>query len=316
MSKTRILFMGTPDFAVASLNALVEAGFEIVAVVTAPDRPAGRGRQLRMSAVKERALELGLAILQPERLRDPSFQSELDRLKADLYVVVAFRMLPETIWSKPKLGTINLHASLLPQYRGAAPINWAIIRGERRTGVTTFFIQHEIDSGDMIESAELEIGPEENAGTLHDRLKGLGASLLANTVRSIIDGTARAIPQPKVSGDLQHAPKLSNENCRIDWGNSTQRVHDLIRGLSPYPGAATTLQSSARGRIAFKVLASRMAGGTTATSGSISIRNDRLFVSCGDGSLELLEVQPEGRKRMTAAEFVHGAAGLGDSHFS
>lgn len=315
MSSTRILFMGTPEFAVASLDALVAAGFDIAAVVTAPDRPAGRGRQLRMSAVKERALELKLHILQPERLRDQAFLDDLDSLKADLYVVVAFRMLPETVWSKPRLGTINLHASLLPQYRGAAPINWAIINGERRTGATTFFIRHEIDTGDMLASVELEIGPEENAGSLHDRLKVAGATLLTDTVRSILDGSSRATPQPTPSGDLYHAPKLNAENCRIRWEATAKQVHDLVRGLAPYPGSATSLQSSSRGTSAFKVLATRMSEGMASAPGHAKIHGDRLLVSCGSGLVELLEVQPEGRNRMTAAEFVRGAQGLGELHF-
>lgn len=321
MNAKRILFMGTPDFAVGSLNSLVEAGFDVAAVVTAPDKPAGRGRELRMSAVKQRALELGLTVLQPERLRDPAFLEELDRMGASLYVVVAFRMLPEVVWARPPLGTINLHASLLPQYRGAAPINWAIINGETTTGVTTFFIRHEIDTGDIIDQERVVIGPDDNVGTMHDRLMGTGAALLARTVGSILDGTARRTqqglrqPQGDNTYELKHAPKLTPENCRIDWKRPAQQVHDHVRGLSPHPGAWTRLVAGNGEALNFKLYAARpMDVAFSGTPGTVRQQGDGLLVACGSGSLELLEVQPEGRRRMTGAEFLRGAHALGEFH--
>lgn len=321
MNAKRILFMGTPEFAVGSLNALVEAGFDVAAVVTARDKPAGRGRELRMSAVKQRALELGLPVLQPERLRDPTFLEELDRIEASLFVVVAFRMLPEVVWSKPPLGTINLHASLLPQYRGAAPINWAIINGETTTGVTTFFIRHEIDTGDIIDQEQVVIGSEDNAGVLHDRLMHTGATLLARTVGSILDGTAQRTQQglPQVQGDnqleLKHAPKLNPENCRIDWKRSAQQVHDQVRGLSPHPGAWTQLITGTRGTLNFKLYSTRPAEVFFfGPPGTTREQDHRLLVACGSGAIELLQVQPEGRRRMTGAEFLRGANALGEFH--
>ncbi len=315
MSAPRILFMGTPEFAVASLNALVNAGHQVVGVVTAADKPAGRGRQLRMSAVKERALELGLPVLQPERLRDPAFLQALDALGADLYVVVAFRMLPEVVWTKPALGTINLHGSLLPQYRGAAPINWAMINGETKTGATTFFIRHEIDTGDIIDRVELPIGPEMTAGELHDGMMMKGAALLERTVASIAAGTARKLPQTGAPGTLKHAPKLTPENCRIRWTNSAHAVYDHVRGLSPYPGA-WTLMRTAKGTSHFKVLAARVHGSLpNKEPGTVVTDGNRLVVHCGEGALELLEVQPEGRKRMGAGEFVRGAQNAGTISF-
>lgn len=315
MNAPRILFMGTPEFAVASLNALVNSGHRVVGVVTAADKPAGRGRQLRMSAVKERALELGLPVLQPERLRDPAFLEALDALHADLYVVVAFRMLPEVVWSKPALGTINLHGSLLPQYRGAAPINWAVINGETRTGATTFFIRHEIDTGDIIDRVELPIGPETTAGELHDEMMMKGAQLLERTVASIAAGTATKLPQSGEPGTLKHAPKLTPENCRIRWSDNARAVHDHVRGLSPYPGAWTLMRTS-KGTAHFKVLAARMQGSApNAHPGTAHLDGNRLVVHCGDGVLELLEVQPEGRKRMGAGEFIRGAQNAGTITF-
>ncbi|MBL0127593.1 MAG: methionyl-tRNA formyltransferase [Flavobacteriales bacterium] len=310
--------MGTPEFAVAGLDALIEAGVNVAAVVTAPDRPAGRGRQLRESAVKQRAMELGSSVLQPERLRDPDFLEELDRLNADLFVVVAFRMLPEVVWSKPRKGTINLHASLLPQYRGAAPINWAVINGEERTGVSTFFIRHEIDTGDLLDHAAVDIGPEETAGELHDRLMMTGASVLVRTVRSILSGNARSTPQPSNTGELRHAPKLTPTNCRIDWNRSAQQVHDLIRGLSPFPGATSVLNTSLRGSMQFKILRSVVSSTSDPGRpiGASWIEGDRFFARCGSGVIELREVQQEGRKRMSAAEFTRGAQGFGSFHFS
>ena len=304
----RIVFMGTPGFAVASLDALHAAGIPIAAVVTAPDRPAGRGRKRRLSDVKERALELGLPVLQPERLRDPGFLAELTRLGADLFVVVAFRMLPEMVWNMPPLGTMNLHASLLPDYRGAAPINWAVINGEQRTGVTTFFIAATIDTGDIIAREECAIGPDETAGELHDRLKEQGADLLVRSVRAVLDGRADRTPQNAMAGtgEVHHAPKLTPENSRIDWELPAVRVHDLVRGLSPAPGAWTTWTRGGSTHT-FKVHRSGLVErNEPGTPGELRADGRGLFVRCGDGWLELLEVQLEGRRRMRAADLLNG----------
>ncbi len=305
MSDQRILFMGTPEFAVATLNALVEAGLEVVAVVTAPDRPAGRGRQLRESAVKVRACELGLPILQPERLKDPAFLEELDRLNASLYIVVAFRMLPELVWNRPLHGTVNLHASLLPDYRGAAPINWALINGERRTGATTFKIQHEIDTGDVLLQEELEIGDNETAGELHDRLMVSGASLMVRTVQGLFSGSLSAVPQQQ--GATHAAPKLTPENCRIQWNTSARDIHNRVRGLSPFPGAWTTWNTPAAPSQHFKILRACVADMSGMGSpGAVRIEHQRMLISTGSGWVEALEIQPEGKRRMDAASFVRG----------
>jgi methionyl-tRNA formyltransferase len=239
---TRIVFMGTPDFAVASLRALLEAGFTIVGVITSPDKPAGRGLQLQESAVKKFALANHLPILQPVKLKDPTFLEQLDRWKADLQIVVAFRMLPEIVWNRPRLGTINLHGSLLPQYRGAAPINWALINGEQMTGVTTFLLKQEIDTGDILLSKSLPIEPSDNFGTLYTKLQQLGAILLVETIEKYVNG--QLTPQPQVASEnvIKHAPKISKETGQINWNQPAQTVLNLIRGLSPIPGAYTQLQ--------------------------------------------------------------------------
>lgn len=305
----RLIFMGTPAFAVASLNALINARTEVAAVVTAPDRPAGRGQQLRMSAVKERALELGLPVLQPENLKAPGFHAQLDALNASLYVVVAFRMLPQAVWARPEKGTVNLHASLLPDYRGAAPINWAIINGEERTGVTTFLINERIDTGDILLREIVEIGPNENAGSLHDRLMTVGADLLVHTVKNILDGTVQSIPQDEFVGDRVHdAPKLTPQSSRIDWALPAQRVHDHIRGLSPHPGAWTTWKEEGQDDRQFKILSAKRAPATTkkAAPGHVTMSGNRLLIGCGKGSIEALEVQMQGRRPMPAEVFLRG----------
>src|SRR5919107_1410182 len=242
----RIVFMGTPEFAVASLNALVEAGCNIVGVITAADKPAGRGMKLTESAVKKYAVEKDLHTLQPEKLKNPAFLEELEALKADVQIVVAFRMLPEVVWNMPPLGTINVHGSSLPQYRGAAPINWAIINGEKETGVTTFKLQHEIDTGNIFLQEKIPIGDDETAGELHDIMKEIGAKLLVSTVKGIEDGSLQETAQSKVieqvNGELKHAPKRFTEDCTIKWNKTCDEIYNLIRGLSPYPGAITTLQ--------------------------------------------------------------------------
>lgn len=305
----RILFMGTPAFAVASLNALVEAGLDVVAVVTAPDRPAGRGRQLRMSAVKERALELGLPVLQPTNLKDPGFLASLDRLDASLYIVVAFRMLPEVVWRKPARGTINLHASLLPDYRGAAPINWALINGETQTGVTTFFINDRIDTGDILLRKTVGIRPEDNAGMLHDRLMHTGAELLVRTAREVLDG--RAVPSAQdqfTEGRLHEAPKLTPANCRIDWSLPAARVVDHVRGLSPYPGAWTNWVEQGQPPRKLKVLAAKAVHheATPSAAGVVAVDAGSLTVCCGTGAIEVLQLQMEGKRPMPAEDFLRG----------
>ena len=234
----RIVFLGTPDFAVESLDTLVSNGFNIVGVVTATDKPAGRGHKMLPSAVKQYAVEHGLRLLQPEKLKNEDFVEELRSLNADLFIVIAFRMLPEVVWQMPRLGTFNLHASLLPKYRGAAPINWAVINGEKETGVTTFFLKHEIDTGDVIQQQSIAIGENENVGSVHDRLMHLGAQLTLDTVNAILDGTVAPIPQDKLAGgEPTPAPKIFRDTCHIDLSRTASEVHNLVRGLSPYPGA-------------------------------------------------------------------------------
>lgn len=300
----RVVFMGTPDFAVSSLEALINAGFNIVGVVTAPDKPAGRGMKLTESPVKKFALEKNLRILQPEKLKDPGFVEELRALKADLQVVVAFRMLPEVIWNMPPMGTINLHGSLLPKYRGAAPINWAIIRGEKETGVTTFKLKHDIDTGNILLKRSMPIGENENAGSVHDRMKELGATLLVETVSKLAEGTWEEIPQDDVPVDqLPHAPKIFTDTCRIDWNNPVGEIYNLVRGLSPYPGAFTSFQNRMMKIFAAeKHLSSHnKKAGTVETDHKTFLR----FYS-PDGYIDCLEIQPEGKKRMMTADFLRG----------
>ena len=310
MSGMRIVFMGTPDFAVASLNALHEAGFDIAAVVTAPDRPAGRGRTVRTSPVKERAQMLGVPVLQPEKLKDPAFVAALRDLAAELFVVVAFRMLPEVVWSMPRRGTLNLHASLLPSYRGAAPINWAIMRGEEETGISTFLIRAEIDTGDLLLQERCAIGPEETAGELHDRLMRSGAQLVVRTVHGLLNGTLKPFPQPRASGPatIPMAPKLTSSNCRIQWDRPAAMVHNHVRGLSPSPAAWTQLIREGKPPTHFKIFRTRLVPGhAIQPPGSIAQHTPSLFVACGDGLVELVEVQPEGKRRMSAKDMLAGS---------
>ncbi len=304
---SRIVFMGTPEFAVASLRALHEHGFAVGAVVTAPDKPAGRGRKITFSAVKDYALNNSLPLLQPQRLRDPVFLNTLGSLHADMFIVVAFRMLPEEVWSIPPLGTFNLHASLLPQYRGAAPINHAIINGEKKTGVTTFLIDREIDTGQILLSRETEILPDDNAGTLHDRLMELGSALVIETAAGLSAGTLKPVPQRTYPGEvLMPAPRIFPADAIINWREPAVRVHNRIRGLSPYPGAVATMHRGDRS-IRLKILESKVRDeiktvpGTMITEG----KND-LLISCATGAIEVLSLQPEGRKRMTAPEYLRG----------
>ena len=300
----KIIFMGTPDFAVASLDALVRSGFDIVGVITAPDKPAGRGQTIKESAVKIYALERGLNILQPVKLKDETFLSELRALNADLQVVVAFRMLPEVVWNMPPMGTINLHGSLLPQYRGAAPINRAIINGETQTGVTTFFLKHDIDTGDILFSEPVNIAPDETAGQVHDRLMKIGAELIVKTVQAIQAGDYREIPQDSIEvSELQHAPKIFKEDCQIDWHKPVKTVYNLIRGLSPYPTAFTKIQDKTL-KI-FKAdkeeLNPQLSPGEYHTDGKTFLK-----FACPDGLISVRDVQLEGKKRMKVDEFLRG----------
>lgn len=304
----RILFMGTPQFAVAPLNALIGAGLEIAAVVTAPDRPAGRGRQLRMSAVKQRALELGLPLLQPSNLKDQEFLLQLDALDASLYIVVAFRMLPREVWQKPKRGTVNLHASLLPNYRGAAPINWALINGEERTGLTTFLINDHIDTGDILLREVIHIAPDENAGQLHDRMMTIGAGLLVRTVKDLMDGTAQPLRQDAFVGDdRKEAPKLTPANCRINWAVNADHVHNLVRGLAPSPGAWTTWAQGIHSGQQLKVLATKVVSRHHRSHpGTVEFSNERMLIHCASGAVEVLELQLQGKRAMSCADFLNG----------
>lgn len=302
----RIVFMGTPDFAVPSLKILLDNGFEVVGVVTAPDRPGGRMGTLQ-SAVKQFAVAQNLKVLQPVKLRDPEFLAELRALKADLQVVVAFRMLPEMVWNMPPKGTLNLHGSLLPRYRGAAPINRAIMNGDTETGVTTFFLQHEIDTGDLIMQRRIPIGPDETAGEIHDRMMELGAEVVLETVTSIQNGTVTTSPQ--LDREASHAPKIFTETCKIDFNQPAKKVHDFIRGLSPYPGAWTELN----GKVfkIFRCVPVSTAAEYTAGIGEFST-DERNYIRVGvaDGYIDLLEVQLEGKRRMTVKELLNGHKGL------
>lgn len=301
----RIVFMGTPEFAVASLEALLEAGENVVAVVTAPDKPAGRGQKLHQSAVKQFALARGLPVLQPEKLRNPGFLTELAALKADLQVVVAFRMLPESVWNMPPLGTVNLHASLLPQYRGAAPINHAIINGENQSGVTTFMLRHEIDTGSILFSEKVPIAADDTAGDLHDKLMVVGADLLVRTVRAIAAGTAVPVPQEVLAAGvaLKHAPKIFKEDCQIDWQRSVDTIHNHIRGLSPYPTAYTSFDGKTLKifRAKKEKTAVQHEPGTYFTDGKTLLK-----FACTDGYIQVLELQLEGKKRMDVVSFLRG----------
>lgn len=307
---TRIVFMGTPEFAVASLRALVEDGWNVVGVVTTPDKPAGRGQKMSISAVKEYALEQGLPILQPEKLKDEAFLQELKSLQADVQVVVAFRMLPEVVWNMPPKGTFNLHASLLPQYRGAAPINWAIINGEKETGVTTFFLQHEIDTGNIILQKKTQIGDDENIGELYDRLMGIGSNAVLETMERIVAGNVQTTPQPE-SENLKPAPKLFKETCKLDFSDTVENVRNKIRGLSPYPAAWMDLTLADGTKTTMKVFEAQtdIQDGTSDEKGFGSLETDGksfLRVKCGNGWLRLHDVQIAGKKRMNVKDLLNG----------
>ncbi len=299
--RLKIVFMGTPEFAVPGLNRLLEEGFDIVAVVTAPDKPKGRGKQIGTSPVKDFAVEKGLIVLQPTNLKDPGFQTELKSLQADVQIVVAFRMLPEAVWDMPPMGSYNLHASLLPDYRGAAPINWAIINGEKETGVTTFKLKHEIDTGNILFQEKEPIHPDDNVGTLYERLMNRGAELLVKTAYALESGEVALKAQ--VVKDPKHAPKIFREDCEINWDDQTINIHNKIRGLSPYPAAWTSLNGKT-----LKVYKTEISSeSSNKTPGTILSDNKTyLEVATRDGSLRLIEIQLQGKKRMMAGDFLRG----------
>lgn len=301
--------MGTPEFAANILGRLfgVEE-IEIAAVVTAPDKPAGRGRSIKTSAVKNIALENDLRILQPTNLKDASFINELRSVKADLFVVVAFRMLPEIVWSMPAQGTINLHASLLPQYRGAAPINWAIINGEKETGVSTFFIEKEIDTGAIIEQQRISIGENESVGSLYDRLLIIGGDVIISTIIKIKDRTTVPIIQEKINHDkqLKPAPKIFKEDCKINFNLPAHDVHNFCRGLDPYPGAWCTLYSSSSDSKTFKIFNTRVTDLPIAPDNLLKFNNDGILIPCSDCYLLVEEIQPAGKRRMASKDFIAG----------
>lgn len=303
----RIVFFGTPDFAVASLKAIKDAGGNVVAVVTAPDKPAGRGRQLQESAVKQYAVSEGLTVLQPEKMKAPAFIDELRALEADLQIVVAFRMMPEVVWNMLPMGTINVHGSLLPQYRGAAPINWAIINGESVTGVTTFKLKHEIDTGDILLQFQVPILQEDTAGTMHDKLMIAGADLLVNTVKGLASDSLKEIPQDLVAdSQLKHAPKIFKEDTQINWNQQGKAINNFIRGLSPYPAAYTHLGDKTA-RIfsgTYHEAPTEIAPGTMDTDNSTYLR-----YATADGWYTVNELQQEGKKRMAIADFLRGFRG-------
>ena len=297
--------MGTPDFAVAILSAINQSEHDLVGVVSSPDRPAGRGRKLKASAVKEKALELGLPLLQPEKLRDSRFQESLRSWQADVFVVVAFRMLPTSVWQMPPKGTFNLHASLLPQYRGAAPINWAIVNGEAKTGLSTFYIDEKIDTGAVLDQVEMDIGPNETAGSLHDRMMVKGAELVLKTLDCIAKGQAHAKKQ-NPEGPIREAPKIYKEHLALDLSNDVQGLHNLIRGMSPFPAAFAQIQIPGFGG-QVKILETRILESASGREpGSLYTEGKKLFMSAKNGDLEILSLQLQGKKRLNALDFLNG----------
>jgi len=317
----RIVFMGTPEFAVGTLQRLVEGGYHVVAVVTQPDKPVGRHQDtLQPSQVKLYAQAKGLPVLQPVKMKDPEFVEQLRSFQADLQVVVAFRMLPEVVWAMPRFGTFNVHAALLPQYRGAAPINWAVINGETQTGVTTFFLDHDIDTGRIIMQKPFEIEDDFNVENVYDGLMELGAEIAVETIDRILDGDGKveSLPQEEmipVGTELHPAPKIFKETCEINWNQEAKKVYDFIRGLSPYPGAWTTLVSREGKETVLKVYAASKTGDTTKEPvGALLTAKNRLMVATGDGLLNLEEVQLAGKKRMKAADFLNGFRDLTGYH--
>lgn len=320
ISSSRLIYFGTPEFAVAPLKKLIEAGQNVVAVVTPPDKPAGRGKKMSPPPVKSFALENNIPVLQPEKLKDESFLENIRNLRPDLQVVVAFRMMPRQLWSIPHLGTFNLHASLLPQYRGAAPINHAIINGEKQTGLTTFFIDDKIDTGEILLQEKLEIGNEETAGELHDRMMIAGASLVLKTVNEIVAGRVQPKPQAlqdNNKNELKPAPKIFKEDCRLEWNNSCVQLFNKIRGLSPYPAAYSFLTGHSE-KIPTKIFraAYKLQNGTEKPGSLISNGKDYLHVFCKDGFLDIQELQIAGRKKMNSKDFLRGFPQIEDFDFT
>ena len=306
----RIVYMGTPDFAVESLRCLVEGGYNVVGVITMPDKPAGRGHKLQFSPVKQYALEHSLPLLQPEKLKDEAFVEALREWKADLQIVVAFRMLPEVVWNMPRLGTFNLHASLLPQYRGAAPINWAVINGDTETGITTFFLRHEIDTGEVIQQVRIPIADTDDVGIVHDKLMMLGGKLVTETVDAILNDAVKPIPQEEMAvvGELRPAPKIFKDTCRIDWNQPVKRIYDFIRGLSPYPAAWSELVQPDGETVVMKIFETekiiqshQLTPGTLLTDGKTYIH-----VAAADGIIGIRALQRPGKKRLKTDELLRG----------
>ncbi len=312
----RIVFMGTPEFAVGTLKCLVEGGYNVVAIVTQPDKPVGRHAVLTAPAVKRYALEHGLPVLQPVKMKDPEFLAELASYKADLQVVVAFRMLPEVVWAMPRFGTFNVHAALLPQYRGAAPINWAIINGETTTGVTTFFLDHDIDTGRIIKQMEFPVPDEADVEYVYDGLMALGAVIAKDTVDMVLekDGDVPSIPQEEIVNgklancELHHAPKIFKETCEIDWNKTAKQVYDFVRGLSPIPGAWTnvTVSEGTEPQVMKIYKAAKTNDKCSAEPGTLRAEKKQLFIAASDCWLEIVELQMAGKKRMKAQDFVNG----------
>lgn len=304
----RIVYMGTPDFAVAPLDRLIKAGYNIVGVITVADKPAGRGRKLRQSPVKVYAEENSLTILQPSKLKDPHFLAQLKALNADLQIVVAFRMLPELVWNMPAMGTFNLHASLLPNYRGAAPINWAIINGEKETGVSTFFLEHTIDTGNILLQESVEIKEDDNAGSLHDKLMDCGAELVVETVDKILDMSVEGKAQKELldnQSELKEAPKIHKADCKIDFSLPTAKVYDFIRGLSPYPAAFTELEL-ANGEVKTVKIFSCRTSEENGIPGKFIEKKGQLLAYTADGAIIISELQLEGKRRMNSEDFLRG----------
>ena len=314
----RIVYMGTPEFAVESLKRLVEGGYQVVGVITMPDKPMGRhGSVLQPSPVKQYAVSQGLKVLQPEKLKNEEFLEELRALKADLQIVVAFRMLPEVVWSMPRLGTFNLHASLLPQYRGAAPINWAVINGETETGITTFFLKHKIDTGEIIDQVRVPIADTDNVEVVYDKLMKLGGDLVVKTVDAILEGNVKTTPQEQraTATELRPAPKIFKETCRIDWNVGVKKVYDFVRGLSPYPAAWTELHQGEAAPMSLKIFETEkiftphsLKPGTVVTD-----KKTYFHIASTDGFLRVLSLQLAGKKRMEVADFLRGYRHVEDS---
>ena len=307
----RIVFLGTPEFAVESLREIVDNGYNVVGVVTMPDKASGRGQKISQSPVKTFAVDHGLKVLQPVSLKDPDFIAELRALNANLFVVIAFRMLPEVVWTMPQLGTFNLHASLLPRYRGAAPINRAVMNGDTETGVTTFFLKHEIDTGDIIQQERIEILPTDNVGDVHDRLMALGAKLTVKTIADLIAGRVTPIPQDQLIGDTEPtpAPKIFKEDCKIDWTLPAEKIHNLVRGLSPYPAAWATLEASNAAPRQMKIFETRITSLSPLAPGHVELTPDghSIIVGTATSPIEILSIQAPGKKRMPIADFLRGS---------